>query len=114
MINHYDLVKVREIAGGDESFVTVIVETFLQEIPPDLTSMQSAIANNNHKMAYQFAHKMKPNLDMFGIDLLGQIKAMEKWSDSNKPTSAIQSQLDDITGTLNVVIKELVRDFPQD
>ncbi|WP_299209867.1 Hpt domain-containing protein [uncultured Dokdonia sp.] len=111
MAKNYNLEKVLEIAGGDESFVTVIVETFLQEIPPDMVAMQTAIANDNHKMAYQFAHKMKPNLDMFGIDLLKQIAAMEKWSDSNKPTSAIQEQLDQIITTLNIVIGELKEDF---
>lgn len=111
MARHYNLEKVREIAGVDEDFVAVIVATFLQEIPPDLESMQSAIANHNHKMAYQFAHKMKPNLDMFGIDLLGQIKAMEKWSDSSRPITAIQPQLDDITNILGVVITELQEDF---
>ncbi len=111
MIKNYNLEKVREIAGGDDSFVTVIVETFLQEIPPDMEAMQTAIANDNHKMAYQFAHKMKPNLDMFGIDLLKQIAAMEKWSDSNKPTSAIQQQLDEIISTLSIVINELKEDF---
>ncbi len=111
MSKHYNLEKVREIAGGDDSFVTVIVETFLQEIPPDIVSMQSAIANENHKMAYQFAHKMKPNLDMFGIDLLDQIRAMEKWSNSNRPTSAIQPELDDIVGTVSIVITELKEDF---
>ncbi|EAQ38776.1 Hpt domain-containing protein [Dokdonia genika] len=111
MSRHYNLEKVREIAGGDEDFVAVIVSTFLQEIPPDLESMQNAIENVNHKMAYQFAHKMKPNLDMFGIDLLDQIKAMEKWSDTNKPTSAIQTKLDDITNTLTTVIAELQEDF---
>lgn len=110
-MRHYNLEKVREIAGGDEDFVGVIVDTFLQEIPSDLQSMQSAIANNNHKMAYQFAHKMKPNLDMFGIDLLSEIKAMEKWSESNKPTSAIQTKLDDITTILGNVIQELQEDF---
>ena len=78
MSKSYDLEKVKDIAGGDDSFVAVIVETFLQEIPPDMDAMQMAIANDNHKMAYQFAHKMKPNLDMFGIDLLKQIAAMEK------------------------------------
>ena len=111
MTKNYNLEKVKEIAGGDDSFVLVIVETFLQEIPPDMESMQTAIANDNHKMAYQFAHKMKPNLDMFGIDLLKQIAAMEKWSDSNKPTSAIQEQLDQIISTLNLVLKELRADF---
>ncbi len=111
MSKNYDLTKVKEIAGGDDSFVTVIVETFLQEIPPDMDAMQLAIENDNHKMAYQFAHKMKPNLDMFGIDLLKQIAAMEKWSDSNKPTSAIQQQLDEIITVLTSVIAELKEDF---
>ena len=111
MAKNYNLEKVREIAGGDDSFVTVIVETFLQEIPPDMEAMQTASANDNHKMAYQSAHKMKPNLDMFGIDLLKQIAAMEKWSDSNKPTSAIQQQLDEIISTLSIVIQELKEDF---
>lgn len=111
MSNNYNLHKVREIAGGDDNFVQAIVETFLQEIPPDLEAMQMAIANDNHKMAYQFAHKMKPNLDMFGIDLLKQIAAMEKWSDSNKPKSFIQNHLDTIVNTLTTVINELKRDY---
>jgi HPt (histidine-containing phosphotransfer) domain-containing protein len=111
MTRNYNLEKVREIAGGDDSFITVIVETFLQEIPPDMESMQTAIENDNHKMAYQFAHKMKPNLDMFGIDLLKQIVAMEKWSESSKPTSGVQEQLDQIIATLNIVIGELKEDF---
>jgi len=111
MSRHYNLEKVIEIAGGDDDFIGIIVATFLQEIPPDLEGMQGAILNNNHKMAYQFAHKMKPNLDMFGIDLLGQIRAMEKWSHTDKPTTAIQSQLDDITNTLTIVIEELKEDF---
>lgn len=111
MPNSYNLQKVREISGGDESFVTVIVETFLQEIPPDMKSMQMAIGNDNHKMAYQFAHKMKPNLEMFGIDLLKEIAAMEKWSDSTKTTATIQPQLDKIISTLNTVLAELKKDF---
>lgn len=111
MIRHYNLEKVLDIAGDDKDFVSIIVQTFLHEIPADLESMQRAITNNNHKMAYQFAHKMKPNLDMFGIDLLGQIKLMERWSNNSKPTSAIQLQLDEITGILTKVIAELKQDF---
>ncbi|MFT5751490.1 MAG: HPt (histidine-containing phosphotransfer) domain-containing protein [Flavobacteriales bacterium] len=112
MKRHYNLEKVREIAGGDDSFVVIIVQTFLEEIPPDVASMESAIANDNHKMAYQFAHKMKPNFDMFGIDLLKQIAAMEKWSASSKSTDFIQPQLDDIVSVVALVLAELKEDFP--
>ena len=111
MLRHYNLKKVREIAGGDEDFVQVIVATFLTEIPPDMKAMQTAIDNDNHKMAYQFAHKMKPNIDMFGINLLKQIATMEKWSDSKKPTDAIRPHLNEIVHILNTVIDELRHDF---
>lgn len=111
MSKFYNLEKVRAIAGGDQDFIKVIVETFLQEIPPDVQAMKIAIANDNQKMAYQFAHKMKPNLDMFGIDLLSEIAAMEKWSATNKPTSSIQPHLDRIVNTISEVIKELKQDF---
>jgi HPt (histidine-containing phosphotransfer) domain-containing protein len=111
MSSHYNLIKVREIAGGDESFVKVIVETFLQEIPPDMRAMKIALANDNQKMAYQFAHKMKPNLDLFGIDLLSEIAAMEKWSNINRPASSVQPHLDRIMGTLTTVLEELKQDF---
>ena len=113
MSREYNLDKVREIAGGDDSFVEIIVATFLTEIPLDLEAMQTAVNNDNHKMAYQFAHKMKPNLDMFGIDLLKQIAAMEKWSGSKRPTETIRPQLDDIVNTLTTVIDELKHDFNQ-
>ena len=111
MLRHYNLEKVKEIASGDDSFIQIIVETFLTEIPPDIEAMQTAIDNDNHKMAYQFAHKMKPNIDMFGIDLLKQIAAMEKWSKSKRPTDAIRPDLDDISTILDTVIDELKHDF---
>lgn len=111
MHTHYNLRKVEEISGGDRNFIKVIVETFLQEIPPDMEAMKTAIRHDNQKMAYQFAHKMKPNLDMFGIDLLSEIAAMEKWSDTKRPTSTIQPHLDTIINTLNKVLDELKRDF---
>ena len=42
----------------------IIAKTFLEKIPPDLKKMQVAIGNNNRKLAYQFAHKMKLNLEI--------------------------------------------------
>jgi HPt (histidine-containing phosphotransfer) domain-containing protein len=107
MSRHYNLDKVYEIAEGDDGFVTAIIKTFLEEIPSDLAYLQSAIANNNHSMAYQFAHKMKPNLEMFGVHLLGHIKQIEQWSDTNMPAKAVQSKLDGITEVLTKVFAEL-------
>lgn len=80
MSNYYNLESVHEMAGGDEDFVKVIVQTFLEEIPQDVNSMSEAIGNGNPGLAYQYAHKMKPNLQLFGLDLMEQILIIEAWS----------------------------------
>lgn len=111
MPEHYDLYQLEDMSGGDKEFMKSVVEAFLTEIPADLKSMQMAIENDNHKMAYQFAHKMKPNLEMFGIDLIREISAMERWADSSKPTSAIEPQLETIVVMVNDAIKEMRKDW---
>jgi HPt (histidine-containing phosphotransfer) domain-containing protein len=80
MNNYYDLKDVQEMAGGDDDFVKVIVQTFLEEIPPDVASMSQAIENGNPSLAYQYAHKMKPNLQLFGLNLMEQVLTIEAWS----------------------------------
>ncbi len=111
MPKHYDLYQLEDMSGGDKEFMQTVVETFLTEIPPDLQSMNMAIDNDNHRMAYQFAHKMKPNLEMFGIDLIREISAMERWADSNKPTAAIRPQLDTINQMISDAIQEMRKDW---
>ncbi|PHQ30571.1 MAG: Hpt domain-containing protein [Leeuwenhoekiella sp.] len=111
MPKHYDLYQLEDMSGGDKEFMQTVVETFLTEIPPDLQSMNMAIDNDNHRMAYQFAHKMKPNLEMFGIDLIREISAMERWADSTKPTSAIRPQLETINRMVSDAIEEMRKDW---
>jgi HPt (histidine-containing phosphotransfer) domain-containing protein len=111
MPTHYDLYALEDMSSGDKEFMKTVVAAFLEEIPPDLASMQMAIENDNHKMAYQFAHKMKPNLEMFGIDLIREISTMERWAESKKPTAAIQPQLATITAMINDAIIEMRKDW---
>ena len=111
MPKHYDLYQLEDMSGGDKEFMQSVVEAFLAEIPPDLESMNMAIDNDNHKMAYQFAHKMKPNLEMFGIDLIREISAMERWADSSKPTTAIRPQLETINKLVSNAIEEMRKDW---
>jgi len=111
MSKGYSLESVNELSGGDDEFITVLVQTFLEEIPPDLKGMVEAVKNDNPQTAYQFAHKMKPNLQLFGIDLLKEIKRVESWSKSNKDKSEILPTLDHIVATVNGAIENLKVDF---
>lgn len=111
MSKHYSIESLKEIAGGDVDFMEVVAKTFLEEIPPDLSSMEEAVENDNKELAYQFAHKMKPNLEMFGIDLQKDITSIESWSRSSKNKIVIMAHLETISSTLKEVFKELKADF---
>jgi len=111
MSEYYSKDSLNEIAGGDTEFMTVIAKTFLEEIPPDIKAMAEAVINNNRELAYQFAHKMKPNLEMFGLNLGKDITAIESWTKTLKSNSSVESNLDKIIKTLDLVFEELKKDF---
>lgn len=111
MTKHYSIESLREVAGGDTDFMTVVAQTFLEEIPPDLRAMEEAIENDNKELAYQFAHKMKPNLEMFGIDVLKDITTIESWTKTSRSKMTVDSNVRIISSTLNAVFKELRADF---
>ena len=107
----YSVDSLKEIAGDDQDFMAVVAETFLTEIPPDLEALVGAVENDNRELAYQFAHKMKPNIEMFGIDLLKDITAIETWTRSSKNKCAIQDTVEKVNTTLHKVFEQLKKDF---
>ena len=111
MSKHYSIDSLREIAGGDADFMAVVAQTFLDEIPPDLQAMEEAVANDNKELAYQFAHKMKPNIEMFGIDVVKDITTIEAWTKTSKNKSSVDENVHNVTNTLHEVFKELKSDF---
>jgi len=111
MSKHYSPDNLTEIAGGDADFIGVVAQTFLDEIPADLEAMEEAVENDNKELAYQFAHKMKPNLEMLGIDVLKEISAIEAWTKTSKSKSAINPSVQKVSSTLQTVFGELRADF---
>ena len=111
MNRNYSLESLREMADGDQDFMAKVAKTFLVEIPPDLKAMGEAIKNNNRELAYQFAHKMKPNMEMFGIDVVSDITTIESWTRTLKNVSSISSNIQRVTSTVEKVLVELKEDF---
>ncbi|TRO65289.1 Hpt domain-containing protein [Christiangramia sabulilitoris] len=110
-MSNYNLDEVKEMAGGDEDFMLVVVQTFLEEIPPDVEAMNEAISNDNPSLAYQFAHKMKPNLQLFGLNLMDQILAIEAWSKNGKGKDKVPEAAETISRKVEVASAALKRDF---
>ena len=111
MTKKYSLKNIAEIAGDDQDFILLVVKTFLEEIPPDLTAMIEAIENNNRDLAYHFAHKMKPNFEMFALNISKSVTPIESWTKSSKNISTIQNHMDKVVAKNEIVLKELKEDF---
>jgi len=107
----YSIENLKEVMGDDPEFIAVVVQTFLDEIPPDLEGLKAAVAEGDRKRAYGFAHKMKPNIEMFGVDLMKNLRSIETWSRSSKDVDAVQGLVDEVDQTLNTVFTALRQDF---
>ncbi len=107
----YSTDSLKEIAGDDSDFMAVIAQAFLEEIPPDLKALVMAVQNDNKELAYQFAHKMKPNIEMLGIDLSKDVTAIESWTKTSKSSTTIMTSVDRVNETLQIVFEQLKRDF---
>lgn len=64
----YSLDKINELADGDNEFIQSVVSVFLEEVPLDLEELEVAINQKNYPSIYQLAHKIKPNVDLLGME----------------------------------------------
>lgn len=108
----YSLDKVKEMADGDEEFIVSVISVFLEEVPQDLESLEKALAIENHEQVYQLAHKIKPNVDLLGME---QTRAAALEMETLGKSKATMVKIKEIFPTLKTdiiqVVSELKKDF---
>jgi len=110
----YNLDKINEMAEGDEDFINSVISVFLEEVPQDLEGLEAALNEKNHEQAYQLAHKIKPNVDLLGMDQTRatalEIESLgKKEADISRMIELFQILKKDI----HQVVGELRNDFKQ-
>lgn len=108
---NYNLLMVEEITGEDTEFIRNMVKAFIDEIPADLNAMIEAVDNENPTLTYQVTHKMKPNLQLFGLNLDAEIATLEGWESNQTKKEDIQSTTHHIEKTVVLAIDSLKKDF---
>ena len=68
----YDLSQLEELAGGSQEFIFSMVETFLEHTPNQLEELKKAYLNGDLGSMGGVAHKIKPNIDLFGINSIAE------------------------------------------
>jgi HPt (histidine-containing phosphotransfer) domain-containing protein len=108
----YTLDKIKEMAGGDEDFILSIVTVFLEEIPQDLAGLEEAVNNRDHEKTYQLAHKIKPNVDILGMEQTRILALdMETLGKNQGSFDEIEAKFPALKTDILQVIEELKSDF---
>lgn len=108
----YSLDKINEMADGDNEFIISVISVFLEEVPADLASLEKELDNEDYQQVYQLAHKIKPNVDLLGME---QTRAaaleMETLGKSEANMAKIKNIFPSLKKDIDQVVAELKNDF---
>ncbi|NGY38160.1 histidine kinase [Flavobacterium sp. XN-5] len=108
----YNLAKVYALSDNDPEFVNEILTLFVTEVPADLKQIKEGIKKKDHKHAYAYAHKIKPTLDLLGLNVaFEEILQLEAWTKTEGKKKEIIDTFKSIKSQVKEAIKEIKKDF---
>lgn len=112
MAINYNLSKVYALSDNDTEFVMQIITLFVTEVPQDMIQIDLGIKTKDHKLAYAYAHKIKPTLDLLGmIQAHQEILEVEAWTKREGKRKEIVPTFESIQNQVEKAIKEIRKDF---
>lgn len=111
MALHYNLAKVYEISEDDD-FAMSIVSLFVTEVPLEIEQIKAGIDERDYKKAYAHAHKIKPSLDILGMeDARQDVLQIEDWGKTEGKRKEIIEVYKSLENQVEKAVKELKKDF---
>ena len=112
MAIHYNLAKVYAISDDDKDFVLQIINLFIEEVPPDVAQIKVGINDKDHSHAYSYAHKIKPTLDLLGMEAAHEeILQIEQWTKDKGKKKEIKEIFKSMSGRIDLALSEIKKDF---
>ena len=112
MAIHYNLAKVYAISDDDKDFVLQIVNLFVEEVPSDVQQIKVGINVKDYSHAYGYAHKIKPTLDLLGMEAAyEEILQIEQWTKDQGKKKEIKEIFKSMSGRIDLALVEIKKDF---
>lgn len=112
MALQYNLSKVYEISENDVDFAYQIVNLFLEEVPVEIESIKVGIEEKDYTRVYTSAHKIKPSLDLLGMDIAyDENLEIMTWAKSEGKRKEIKEIYKSLKDRVDLAVKELKKDF---
>lgn len=108
----YSLDKINEMADGDTEFISSVISVFLEEVPGDMEALESAVNQKDYENVYKLAHKIKPNVDLLGMEQTKEIALeIETLGKSVENGKVIEEKFPILKRDVDQVVAELKKDF---
>ncbi|MGB5434359.1 MAG: Hpt domain-containing protein [Maribacter sp.] len=107
----YNLDKLNEMADGDEDFINSVISVFLEEVPQDLDGLEKALDQQDYQQVYQLAHKIKPNVDLLGME---QTRAVALQIETLGKNAANMREIHEVFPLLKKDIHQVVGELKKD
>ena len=112
MALQYNLSKVYEISENDKDFALKIVSLFLEEVPVEIQSMKNAIELKDYTQVYASAHKIKPTLDLLGMDIAYEDNMLiMNWTKAEGKRKEIKDVFKSLKTRIGDATDEIKKDF---
>jgi HPt (histidine-containing phosphotransfer) domain-containing protein len=106
----YDLTQIIELSNNDPHFIKLMVETFLEEMPVDLDHLALAMEEEDRENVQRYAHKIRPSLEMFGLQGHHNALVLESWG-KGEETKDVHKDFMFLYQELQETLIQLKRDF---
>ncbi len=112
MALQYNLSKVYEISENDSDFALQIVSLFLEEVPGEIQSMKNSIELKDYTQTYASAHKIKPTLDLLGMDIAYEDNMLiMNWTKQEGKRKEIKEVFKSLKSRISEATEEIKKDF---
>ena len=112
MALQYNLSKVYEISENDNEFALQIASLFLEEVPFEIQEMKSAIEQKDYSQTYASAHKIKPTLDLLGMDMAYEdVLFIIDWTREGGKRKEIKEVFRSLKTRIGAAADEIKKDF---
>jgi len=100
------------MTDNDPECVFQIITLFVNEVPEDLRFIKKGIEEKDHQLAYSYAHKIKPTLDLLGLNVAYEenLLVME-WTKREGKRKEIKEIFKSIEDQVDKAVKEIHKDF---
>jgi HPt (histidine-containing phosphotransfer) domain-containing protein len=102
----YTTKNLETIAEGDESFVKLMLDTFLSSCREAIEVMNTALAGDDYVLIGKTAHKIKPSIDTIAPDLSESVRNVEAIVE-NRNHESVAPLLSSLTATLDQLETDL-------